>query len=291
MTFTNPFGAPGQWFKANLHTHSTCSDGDVSPEVRAVQYRKAGYNVLAITDHRTVTILEGDSPEGLLLITSLEAHPPCPGASLYHFVCLDVPADFDYNAEMPAQDMIDSVRASGGEVIFAHPYWCGHSAEHIRCLDGLIGVEVYNATCTKIGKGDSSVIWDYLLAGGTWLPAVAVDDVHRDRDIFMGWTMIKASELSREAVMDALRSGCYYASSGPTIEDFRLEGARVTLRCSPAREIHFMCRCSTGRCFYAEDGPPLTSAEAELTVSAGYVRAQVVDELGRRAWTNPIAFE
>ena len=289
MTFANPFEAPGQWLKANLHTHSTQSDGDTTPAERALQYRDAGYDVLAITDHRTVTVLEGEGPEGLLVIPSLEAHPACPGASVYHLVCLNVPADFEYNEEQPAQEMIDGVRTAGGDVIFAHPYWCGHSAEQIRCLDGLIGVEVYNATCTKIGKGDSSVVWDYLLAGGTWLPAVAVDDVHRGRDIFMGWTMIKAAERSTDAVMSALRAGSYYASSGPQIDDFRVEGGNVTLRCSPVREIHFMCRCSAGRCFYADPGEALTSADAELSPSVGYVRAQIVDDLGRRAWTNPVA--
>ena len=39
------------WYKVNLHTHTTRSDGHVSPEEAARIYRDAGYDALAITDH------------------------------------------------------------------------------------------------------------------------------------------------------------------------------------------------------------------------------------------------
>ena len=32
MHFANPFARPGQWFKGNLHIHSTVSDGERTPE-------------------------------------------------------------------------------------------------------------------------------------------------------------------------------------------------------------------------------------------------------------------
>ena len=46
----NPFTVRGNWYKANLHTHTTVSDGALSPAERVEQYREAGYSVLAITD-------------------------------------------------------------------------------------------------------------------------------------------------------------------------------------------------------------------------------------------------
>ena len=38
-------------FKANLHCHSTISDGRLTPEELKEAYKNAGYQVLAITDH------------------------------------------------------------------------------------------------------------------------------------------------------------------------------------------------------------------------------------------------
>ena len=42
-------GAPQ--YKANLHSHSTLSDGCLTPEEMAAAYREQGYSILAITDH------------------------------------------------------------------------------------------------------------------------------------------------------------------------------------------------------------------------------------------------
>ena len=46
-----PFNQPGRFWKGNLHTHCTASDGTLSAEVVCQRYREAGYDFLAITDH------------------------------------------------------------------------------------------------------------------------------------------------------------------------------------------------------------------------------------------------
>ena len=38
-------------YRANLHAHSTLSDGKLSPEELKRAYRAQGYSILAITDH------------------------------------------------------------------------------------------------------------------------------------------------------------------------------------------------------------------------------------------------
>ena len=48
-----PFSAPGTWFRGNLHTHTTVSDGDRSPAAVVDWYRQRGYHFLAITDPGT----------------------------------------------------------------------------------------------------------------------------------------------------------------------------------------------------------------------------------------------
>lgn len=44
-----------QQYKANLHTHTTRSDGRMSPQQVVDNYHKLGYSILAITDHNEVT--------------------------------------------------------------------------------------------------------------------------------------------------------------------------------------------------------------------------------------------
>ena len=284
--FTNPFEAPGRWLKANLHTHTTTSDGEAPADERARQYREAGYQVLAITDHHSTNDISGLSSRNFLVINGMEVHPDCPDASCYHLVLLNVPQGFACSEEPDPNEIIRKVKAVGGETVIAHPYWCGHTINHLRRIEGAIAVEVYNATCTKIGRGVSSVHWDDMLTAGMILPAVAVDDVHRGRDIFMGWTMIKAEELTADAVMNALRTGCFYSSCGPVIEDVRIVDGTLRVKCSPVMEINFVAQGPHGW-GYASDDEPLTNAEVAISDKWSYVRVEIVDAQGRRAWTNP----
>ena len=48
---TLPFGKPGHWYRGNLHTHSTNSDGLKSPRDVCAHYRRRGYHFISLTDH------------------------------------------------------------------------------------------------------------------------------------------------------------------------------------------------------------------------------------------------
>ena len=41
----------GNWYKGNLHCHTTDSDGKLTPSEVVELYRSAGYDFLAISDH------------------------------------------------------------------------------------------------------------------------------------------------------------------------------------------------------------------------------------------------
>ena len=41
----------GKFYKANLHCHSTVSDGELTPEELKKIYKEQGYSILAYTDH------------------------------------------------------------------------------------------------------------------------------------------------------------------------------------------------------------------------------------------------
>lgn len=53
------FGNELKPFKANLHTHSTTSDGKFEPEKVIQLYAEAGYDVLAFTDRGDHTFRGG----------------------------------------------------------------------------------------------------------------------------------------------------------------------------------------------------------------------------------------
>ena len=46
-----PFAQPGQFYRGNLHTHCTESDGDYPVEEVVRRYREKGYDFLALSDH------------------------------------------------------------------------------------------------------------------------------------------------------------------------------------------------------------------------------------------------
>ena len=45
----DPFSAPGKFWRGNLHTHSTRSDGVLDPDEVARRYQLEGYDFLAMT--------------------------------------------------------------------------------------------------------------------------------------------------------------------------------------------------------------------------------------------------
>jgi len=53
MRYADPYAVAGQWYKGNLHTHTTQSDGRLAPEQVVAWYDQNGYDFVAITDHDT----------------------------------------------------------------------------------------------------------------------------------------------------------------------------------------------------------------------------------------------
>ncbi|MHC4638090.1 MAG: CehA/McbA family metallohydrolase [Planctomycetota bacterium] len=288
----NPFLQEGNWYKSSLHVHTTTSDGDVNVSVRLEQYRSRGFDVVAITDHWKTNDIDGLSNEKFLVINGMEVHPKSNSESNNHFLCLNLPKAFKIRKDEDAQKVINMVKAAGGEVIYAHPYWTGHTIEDLQAVNGYIGIEVYNGTCQlSIAKGYNHVHWDGLLNKGFVVPAIATDDIHNSKNIELGWTMIKANKLTTDEIMNALRTGSYYASCGPTIKDFKVENGVVRIKCSPVSTIYFYGQINLGYKVDGKDGQPVTQAEWELPKKCRFVRAELIDANGKHAWTNPIVLK
>lgn len=60
------------WYRANMHCHSTHSDGTWTPERLKAEYKARGYSVLAITDHEKLIDHSDLNDPGFLTLTSTE---------------------------------------------------------------------------------------------------------------------------------------------------------------------------------------------------------------------------
>ena len=301
MEFADPFAAPGHWYKGNLHTHTTQSDGVLDPEEVVSRYRAAGYDFLALTDHHTVTRVAGasdaaDSDFLLLLGTEMDGDRGEVAESVHVLAFgLSEPAEVPLGPSVPAA--IAWAKEHGGEALIAHPYWSGLTASDMLRWDGHLGVEIFNTGCHyEIAKGCSTVHWDDLLGQGRRLWGFAVDDSHHHRsehhptDTAQAWVMVKAAELTREAILSSLRDGLFYSSWGPTLREVAVTQREVTARTSPVKEINFVAQRWAGQSFSAPEGSTLTEASFRLSGREEYLRVECRDAEGRWAWSNPIFF-
>jgi hypothetical protein len=148
-------------------------------------------------------------------------------------------------------------------------------------------------------------VWDLALEAGRGLGAIATDDCHYpDTDYGAAWTMVRAIDRTPEAVLDALRTGLTYCSSGPTIVDVQRDRDEVEVRCSPAATVRFQSRHEVGwaaridrgrtehvRILERDDEGAILRARLLGPTDPPpepYLRIVVEDATGRRAWTNPV---
>jgi hypothetical protein len=297
--FVNPFREEGRWFKGNVHTHSTRSDGTRTPEQLVEIYSGAGYDFLSITDHSSVTDVEGLGGEGFLLIPGEEI---CVGRTHanqpYHIVALGVQKTLpfrDFDRDLDPQLVIDHINDLGGIPFLAHPYWSGLNHRDMMEIEGYHGVEIYNTGCDfERNTGYSEAHIDDIIVMGRRPLIYAVDDHHGAErpmlplDAAVAWISVKSRSLGEDDIMSSIRNGLFYSSTGPEIMDVSIDDAGViSVECSPAKEISFVSTPSLGIKYYAED-TPLTSASYRGRLGETYVRIEVTDYAGGKAWSNPI---
>ncbi|HEY2543322.1 MAG TPA: CehA/McbA family metallohydrolase [Gaiellaceae bacterium] len=295
----------GVWLRCALHAHTTNSDGDLPPDKLVRHYEWAGYDVVAITDHWVRTVER--STRKTLVIPSVELNAQCGGPEHdAHVLALGLEADPVAPEDEFAQleDVVAWIVDNGGVPYLAHTYWSGLRTDQWETCAGLLGIEVWNSGCElEIGRGDSTIHWDEALERGRGFFALATDDSHHPGyDSGFAWTMVRAAEKTQEAVLDALRTGSFYGSTGPEIRSVEVDEAAVVVECSPAASVTLVssrargARANAGRLGYPKDSQILalddrgliTHVRLERPYDVPYGRIEVADAGGRRAWTNPL---
>lgn len=300
------FEGKGSMLKGNLHCHTTRSDGAGKPDAVIRQFAAANFDFLALTDHRFYNY-ENYAPETDVLIIpgmEMDANLPGPGVHCVHVVSVGPEKEngFAQNQRFEslkistageAQPMIDQMHQANNLPIFCHPQWSGTGVQEIEELKDFSLMEIWNSGCSMENDMDTNAAcWDELLCHGRKIYGVATDDGHSVQQHGLGYVRVRA-EKNVASILEALKNGAFYASCGPEIYDFFVEDGVATVVCSPVETInfrHFRVPYATVR----GHGHAITSAQAQVWgrkqvwEGTGYIRAEVTDAMGRKAWTNPI---
>ena len=278
----------GQWLKGNTHLHSTASDGGKSADELSVLYQGAGYDFLCLTDHWIVS-REGSPQNGPLLLGGIELDGRDRYGSYYHAVCLgDLDGIYD---GMDFEKALEAARAQGGFLILAHPHWTGNSLEE-ALRHNFHGVEIYNSVAQWMnGKCWGLYHWDAMLEHAPQTLGIAADDAHLRRENWAwnrGWIWVNVKERCQKAVLEALFKGNFFASTGPQICSLDLDGDCLKVRSSPVKHARIIGAGPQGKAVQAPGDGCMTEYEIKLPADYAYLRLEVEDGQGGRAWTNTL---
>lgn len=279
-------------YKINLHMHTSLSDGDKTPEEAAQIYKDAGYDAVAFTDHWKV----GEERElcGLKIFAGCEYDfgSDSTGEDIYHIVALFCERDPMVEKSDTPQICIDKINAAGGLAVLAHPAWSLNQPDEVAKLHGVDHTEIYNtfSGIRNSFRPYSGLFVDLLSRRGKYMHLIAADDTHpyiHERTVSS--IMVKCDSLDRESVMNAVRNGDFYATTGPEVH-IKIENGETVVNCSPVDKIvvhtnvvHYRLRQLIGK--------DLTFHHVPLNPADKYVRAEVTDANGNVGYSDFIVIK
>lgn len=210
------------FYKGNMHCHTTISDGNFTPEQIKELYKSNGYSFVAFTDHE-VTVNHSDlDDDDFLAITSQELtikeiHNVSTGENkkmkVCHLniysksqdntlhICYDPVLDKyskgefrekinklggDYVREYTTEcinEIIRTANENGFFVCYNHPRWSLENYRQYSNYEGLWGVEILNNCCHSGGLYEYNInVYDDFLRDGKRVFASCGDDNHNSRD-------------------------------------------------------------------------------------------------------------
>ena len=325
MMFADQRGLPeqGTAYKGNLHSHTTNSDGRLTPEQSVAMFRAHGYHFLCHSEHDRYTddrarfdredfiLLPGLEASARLLVSETDRNRikvhhmhgilgtrEMQRAAAKRFSpgeVLTPPVYYgDWDGAAAAQQVADTLRQYGCLVTYNHPIWSRVEPQEFKDLEGVWALEIYNYdTVNESNTGADTTYWDLILRSGRQMFAFASDDNHNE-DLFDdscgGWVRVIAPELTREAILQAMLRGDFYSSAGPEIYGWGVRDDCVWVECSACERVNFICGgyVNAGATVISHTRDGLRRAEFCLKGTETYVRVECVDHSGKFAWTNAI---
>lgn len=292
------FEKPGRFFRGNLHTHSTRSDGHRSPHEVCNHYEAIGHDFICLSDHFLrqfdfpITDTRQYRNEHFTTLLGAEIHADANShGEMWHMLAVGLPEDFaPTGPDETGVALAARAKAAGAFVGIAHPEWSSLTIEDGRAMASHAhAVEIFNSSCAlETGRPGGCYLWDALLnEGHRHLTAYATDDAHfRMNDAGFGWIMVKAAANEPEALLAAMKAGDTYSSTGPELHDIAVEDGRLRVATSPVMSISVLGRGS--RSHYVS-GAALTEARLPVTSFWGdWCRVVAIAADGTHAWSNPI---
>ena len=323
MKFT-AFKDSENWYKGNLHSHTTNSDGNLRPSESVKLYKSYGYNFLCFTEHdlytdyrskfnsddfiilpgieagvyfiniRTKSLEKVHHMNGILGTSEMQAAAHH-GTFRHKQRLLPRIVYKKWDGAEEAERLAEKLYSHGCLVMYNHPSWSRVAPKEYMHTKNLWALEIFNyGTMNECGRGICTREWDTLLEKNTFILGTAVDDNHnagKFDDVGGGYTMVQATELTHDAIVTSLIEGRFYSSSGPEIYNWGIKHGTAWIDCSPAARVNFICGgpIGSGHTYLPElPGGKIVHGEHALKGTETYLRIECVDSAGRTAWTNPI---
>ena len=301
-----------RWWKGNTHTHTINTDGDSAPDTVAGWYKEHGWNFLVISDHDMLTPVDGlnavlAAPGKFLVLAGEEVTDRAEDVPV-HLIGVGLRETVQPQGGATKLEALQAdaraIRAAGGLPHINHPnfLWAldakdliaATEARLFELLNGHSGVNNFGGG----GSPSTEELWDQVLSTGRLLYGLGTDDAHHYKGEFSrervnpgrAWVMVRATELSREAILAALDRGDFYASTGVTLDAYEVDdhGIRIEIRegsglNAPRFRTYFIGK---GGIVLKRDDSPKPSYQFQG--SELYVRARVEESSGARAWTQPV---
>lgn len=218
-------GGPG-WYRGELHSHSTHSDGrrPVADLVKAA--KEAGLDFLAVTDHFTAAHWQDlDGHDGVVLLRSMELTSHRGHANLHGLTRW-----VDTYVDRPEHTMVhvaDDVHEQGGLVCVNHAFSGDQAWRRFDTpWDRIDLIEI--AHLQQGANNDAQIgLWDRLLTAGHRVIGVAGSDCHDPTDpgqaLGQVVTVVHAEEAGERGIVEALRRGRVRVWRGADM-DMRVNG-------------------------------------------------------------------
>ena len=202
--------------------------------------------------------------------------------------------DMKKTAKPKASEIIKMIKKRNGIAILCYPAHNANTAETLLDIGEFDGIEIFNSE-TEYGFsaiGYAGDIIDRLALFGLRPTLVASNgESCYEGEEFSCAVMVEATDMDTDHILRALRQGRFYSTEGPEIHLERVGADKVRVTCSPAVKIEFF---SDGIRDYEEktvEGENLIEAEYCIKNGEKYVRAEITDENGLKAWSNIISFD
>lgn len=227
-----------RWIPAELHTHTQHSDGQFTVESLCRSARDRGYELIALTDHNTLSGLDELTPE--LAAQTIPVIRGIEWTAYYgHMLALDCKRYVDWreSSRTELDEKIRQVRENDGLVGIAHPFAIGsplctgcYWEYEVSDWSNVNYIEVWSGPFPSIHAGRNGramEMWQGLLDRGYHIAASYGKDWHMDFEEKEPWgcTYLAVKEVSAGGGLDALRAGRTMVSMGPRpVAEIALDG-------------------------------------------------------------------